>query len=83
MVFWNTWEVSALRHVEGANDSIIEIKSLMRSHHIDSDTENPLVASGYLDDRISGTWVYGENRISEVELKVGKIQNDLADFGNR
>ena len=55
----------------------------MRGHHIDYNPASSQGIAPNLDGRIAKTSILGENRKSEVELKVGGIKTILEISRNR
>ena len=62
---------------------ITEIKTLMRSNHIDSSPASSQMVSGNLADRIAKTSTIGDDMKSEIGLKSAKIEPALGDFAKR
>ena len=58
----NLSQVGELKREEGAQESITELKSLMRGHHIGRNSSRNLRISGSSDDRIEKTHMYGKNK---------------------
>ena len=69
-----------LRNEEGAQESISELKTLMRGQRIDRNSSNLMKLSGNLGERITKTLLYGKKGKSPIDLKVGKIKRALLDF---
>ena len=75
--------VEELRHEEGMQESISELKSLMRGQRIEQNSSNIMKLSGNLGERITKTLLYGKKGKSPIDLKVGKIKKALLDFAKQ
>ena len=64
-------------------ESQTELKSLMRGHHIDCNSSGNLKIPGSSADRIAETLIYGKERKSAIDWKIGKVKRDLSDFPNQ
>ena len=51
-----------LKHEKGMEESIVELKSLIRRHRINNNSANKTGTSGSLADRITKMLIYGKER---------------------
>ena len=72
--------VEELKHEKGTNESIMELKSLIQRHRINSNSANKIGTTGSLADRITKLSIYGEEKKSETDLKIDKIKKTMIDF---
>ena len=72
-------QVEELKHEEGAQEEITELKSLMRGHQIGGNSPGNLRISGSLMGRIATTLNYGERK-ALVDLEIGEITKAISDF---
>ena len=75
--------VEELRHEEGMQESISELKTLMHGQRIDQNSSNLMKLSGNLGERITKTLLYGKKGKSPIDLKVEKIKRALLDFAKQ
>merc|ERR1712112_36235 len=75
--------VGELRHEEGMQESISELKTLMRGQRIEQNSSNLMKLSGNLGERITKTLLYGKKGKSPIDLKVEKIKRALLDFAKQ
>ena len=72
-----------LEHEKGTKEAIAELKSLIHGHRMGRNSPGKSEISGFLADRITKTLIYGKERKSETDMKIGKIKNALSDFAQR
>ena len=75
--------VEELRYEEGMQESISELKTLMRGQRIEQNSSDLMKLSGNLGERITKTLLYGKKGKSPVDLKVEKIKRALKDFAKQ
>ena len=75
--------VEELRHEEGMQESISELKTLMHGQRIEQNSSNIMKLSGNLGERITKTLLYGKKGKSPIDLKVEKIKRALKDFAKQ
>ena len=75
--------VEELRHEEGMQESISELKTLMRGQRIEQNSSDLMKLSGNLGGRITKTLLYGKKGKSPVGLKAEKIKRALKDFAKQ
>ena len=75
--------VEELRHEKGMQESISELKTLMRGQRIEQNSSDLMKLSGNLGGRITKTLLYGKKGKSPADLKVGGNQNALKDFAKQ
>ena len=63
--------------------SIVESKSLIHGYRMGSNSPGKLKIPGSLAGRITKTSIYGEERKSETDLRIGKIRKSLCDFAKQ
>merc|ERR1712112_463862 len=68
---------------EGMQESISELKTLMRGQRIDQNSSDLTKLSGNLGERITKTLLYGKKGKSPIDLKVEKIKRALKDFAKQ
>ena len=61
-----------LKHEKGTKEAIMELKSLIQGHRINSNYPNDKGISGSLADRVTKMLIYGKERKSETDLKLTK-----------
>ena len=76
-------QVGESKRVEGAGGEITEFKSLMRGYRIGRNSPGNLKISGPLAGSIVETLIYGEERKSAADLRIGRIKPALSDFANQ
>ena len=65
------------------NEAITESESLMRGGIIENNSEDNLKNPGALSGIIAKTLLYGKERESAVDLKIGKVKKALSDFARQ
>ena len=72
-----------LKREAGTKDSITELKSLIRGKRIAINSADSAEISASLADRIAETLIYGEEKKSGADSKIGKIKKAPSDFVNQ
>ena len=72
-----------LKHEEGMEDAILELKSLIRGQRMGSNPADRPEITGSLAGRIAKTLIYGNRRKSDTGLGIGKIKKALTDFAKQ
>ena len=72
-----------LKHEEGMGDSVKELKSLMRGHHIENNSEDNSKISGSLLGRIAKSLLYIKERKESADLEIGEIKKSLGDLAHQ
>ena len=75
--------VEEVKHEKGMKEAITELKSLIRHHRINRNSINKTGTEGSLTDRITKLSIYGKEKKSETDQKIGKIKKTITDFAKQ
>ena len=68
------------KHEKGMGEAIVELKSLIHGQRVNNNSPGKTKIPGPLTDKITKTLIFGKERKSETDLRIGEIKTSLSDF---